>query len=106
MGFLGQLSAPTPSFGQFFALPQTGLSPAGTGSAQIRCKIAPNTHLVRWPPASSQSDRACLTSRPPVFTNRRCKLVCDQGSILFGSTCRRTSEDSEVELKMEMWAQI
>jgi hypothetical protein len=33
-----------------------------------------------------------LSNRPPVFTNRCCKLVSDQFSILFGSTSRRQQQ--------------
>jgi hypothetical protein len=40
-------------------------------------------------PSISSSSGACFTSRPPVFTNRCCKLVNDHDLISFGSTsCR------------------
>ena len=78
------------SFCQAGVLALAARQPAGTGSAQIRCSIAPNRRRVRWLSASnSQESRACLTSRPPVLTRRCWRLVNDQLSMRVGSTSRR-----------------
>jgi hypothetical protein len=67
-------------------------SPVGTGRPAIRPTMLAHNRLVRCPSAkSSQSSRACFTSRPPVFTSLCCTLVQDQSLILLGHTSRRHS---------------
>jgi hypothetical protein len=52
--------------------------------------MAPKGRRVTWLSANrNQYDRACLISRPPVFTDLCCKLVNDQQSILLGSASLR-----------------
>ena len=64
--------------------------PVGTGSAQIRWSIAPNSRRVRWLSARrSQWYRACF-HQPPTGLTRRCwRLVSDQLSIRVERTSRR-----------------
>jgi hypothetical protein len=64
--------------------------PVGINSAATQHTMLPNNRRVKWLPASINA--------PPVFTNRCCKLVRDQFSILFGSTAiKRTSLGNTVE---------
>ena len=66
------------------------LYPAGAGSAAILLSMPANSRRVRWLSASSsQQYRPCWTRRPPVFTNRCCRLVSDQLPIALGSANRR-----------------
>ncbi len=64
--------------------------PVDNGSDSIRRSIAPNSRRVKWLSArNNQYYRACLTNRPPVFTNFSCKLVSDPLMILWGNASRR-----------------
>jgi hypothetical protein len=66
------------------------LYPAGTGSNAIRPGIALNAAGSDvLPPGKGGKYRACLTSRPPVFIGRCCKLVRDHFSIPLGKPRRR-----------------
>lgn len=54
---------------------------AGIGNIAILRNMAANRSFVRCSSASvSQYHRACLTSRPHVFTNRRFRLVNNHDS--------------------------
>jgi hypothetical protein len=78
-------SSALPFWSPDLAAPLASAYLVAAGKAAALRAIAPNRRLVRRLSASiCQQYRACLTSRPPVFTERCCKLVGDEFSIVFG----------------------
>jgi len=74
--FFRHLAVPA-SFLQPVSAPAAPSYPPSRGSAQMRRRIAPNTRRVTsgaLPPTAASNSAPCFTSRPPVYTNRCCRL--------------------------------